>query len=95
VNPEPAWLRHMVRFSFEDKLKGDPSEQASVDKSDVETGIRTRDEAREGRGLEPMGGPAAELTANTMSNQGLVGDLSGAGSSNSAPPAVNGRGESS
>lgn len=87
IDPEPAWLDRFVRFSFDDKLKGDPTEQAAVDKSDVEAGIRTRDEARDGRGLKPMGGPAAELTANT-NNQAPVNAMSGAESDPAAPAAA-------
>jgi HK97 family phage portal protein len=90
IDVEPAWLDRFVRFDFSDKLKGDPTEQAMVDKSDVEAGIRTRDEARDGRGLAPMGGPAAALTAN-VNNQAPVTAMSGPASSDSAPPAVNGR----
>ena len=71
IDPEPAWLDRFVRFDFSDKLKGDPTEQAMVDKSDVEAGIRSRDEARDGRGLAPMGGTAGELTAN-VNNQAPV-----------------------
>lgn len=78
LDPEPAWLDRQVRFDFSDKLKGDPSEQATVDKSDVEAGIRTRDEAREGRGLKAQGGAAAELTANT-NNQNTVETMGGGG----------------
>jgi len=74
LDPEPAWLKHLVRFTFEDKLKGAPEEQAAVDKSDVESGIRTRDEARESRGLEPKKGAAEELTAN-VNNQALLDSL--------------------
>lgn len=68
IDLEPAWLDRFVRFDFSDKLKGDPGEQAQVDRSDVEGGIRTRDEARAGRGLPPKGGMADELTAN-VNNQ--------------------------
>ena len=75
IDQEPAWLDRFARFDFSDKLKGDPTEQAQVDKSDVDTGIRTRDEARDGRGLPPMGGVAAELTANT-NNQAPVAAMS-------------------
>jgi HK97 family phage portal protein len=74
LNPEPAWLDRFVRFSFDDKLKGDPTEQAAVDKSDVEAGIRTRDEARDGRGLAPKGDAADELTVNA-NNQALLDSL--------------------
>jgi phage portal protein BeeE len=74
LDPEPAWLRSLVRFTFEDKLKGAPEEQSAVDKSDVESGIRTRDEARESRGLEPKGDAADELTAN-VNNQALLNSL--------------------
>ncbi len=90
IDPEPSWLNRFVRFDFSDKLKGDPTEQAEVDRSDVEAGIRTRDEARDSRGLAPMGGMAAELSAN-LNNQAPVAAMSGDGASDSAPPAVNGR----
>jgi hypothetical protein len=82
IDPEPAWLDHMVRFDFSDKLRGDPLVQAQVDKSDVEAGIRTRDEAREARGLAGMGGAAAQLTLNA-NNQAPVDQ---AGASIGSPP---------
>ena len=87
IDPEPAWLDRFIRFSFDDKLKGDPTEQAAVDKSDVEAGIRTRDEARDGRGLKPMGGPAAELTAN-VNNQAPVEEMTGPMQDPAAPAAT-------
>jgi HK97 family phage portal protein len=97
LNTEPAWLNRLVRFSFDDKLKGDPSEQSAVDKSDVESGIRTRDEARESRGLEPMGEAANELTVNA-NNQALLNSLDDPPlppppivDPNSPPPGVIGR----
>ena len=74
IDPEPAWLNRFVRFDFSDKLKGDPTEQAAVDRSDVEAGIRSRDEARDGRGLVPHGGMAAKLTAN-VNNQAPVASM--------------------
>jgi hypothetical protein len=76
IDPEPAWLDRFARFDFSDKLRGAPEEQAAVDKSDVEAGIRTRDEARDGRGLAPMGGMAAELSAN-LNNQAPVEAMTG------------------
>jgi HK97 family phage portal protein len=103
LDPEPAWLDRFVRFSFDDKLKGDPTEQAAVDKSDVEAGIRTRDEAREGRGLKAKGDAADELTVNA-NNQAPLNSLNDPKPEppqlppaipvvdpNSAPPAVKGR----
>lgn len=74
IDPEPAWLNRFIRFDFSDKLRGAPEEQAAVDKSDVEAGIRTRDEARDGRGLEPMGDNAEKLTLNA-NNQSLLESL--------------------
>lgn len=68
-------MDRFVRFSFEDKLRGAPEEQAAVDKSDVETGIRTRDEARDNRGLPPMGGNAEILTVQA-NNQAPLDSLS-------------------
>jgi HK97 family phage portal protein len=85
IDTEPAWLDRFVRFDFSDKLKGDPTEQAAVDRSDVEAGIRTRDEARDGRGLAPMGGPASELTAN-VNNQAPVTAMSGTGAAPTGSP---------
>jgi HK97 family phage portal protein len=75
LDQEPAWVDRMLRFDFTDKLRGDPLVMAQVDKSDVEAGIRTRDEAREARGLTAMGGTAAELTL-ASNNQDLVRSLS-------------------
>lgn len=85
IDPEPAWLDLHVRFSFEDKLRGDPVAAAQADRSDVETGLKTRDEVRTARGLPPKGGIAAELTM-AVNNQAPLD--SARATSNSAPPAV-------
>jgi len=87
IDPEPAWLDLHVRFDFTDKLRGDPVAAAQADRSDVEAGLRTRDEVRTSRGFAPMGGDAARLTMNA-NNQAPV-DRTDAPTS--APPAVNGR----
>lgn len=87
IDPEPAWLGLSARFDFTDKLRGDPVAAAQADRSDVEGGLRSRDEVRKDRGLPPAGGAAAELTMNT-NNQGVVNQ---APTSDSASPAVNGR----
>ena len=87
IDPEPAWLDRFVRFEFGDKLKGAPEEQAAVDKSDIEAGIRTRDEARDGRGLKPMGGNAEKLTAQ-LNNQGLLSAMPEGVVQDPAAPAV-------
>jgi HK97 family phage portal protein len=83
IDPEPMWLDRFARFDFSDKLKGDPTEQAAVDKSDVEAGIRTRDEARDGRGLKPKKGNADKLTLNA-NNQAPIDSLD----AEPPPPAV-------
>jgi hypothetical protein len=88
IDPEPAWLGLSTRFDFTDKLRGDPVVAAQADRSDVEGGIRTRDEVRTDRGLPVAGGDAAQLTMN-VNNQAPVTD--GGAASDSASPAVNGR----
>jgi HK97 family phage portal protein len=89
IDPEPAWLDLQVRFDFTDKLRGDPVLAAQADRSDIEGGIRTRDEVRLSRGLQPFGGDAAELTMN-VNNQAPV---NAAAPSTSPPPGVIGRKE--
>jgi HK97 family phage portal protein len=74
IDPEPAWLGLSARFDFTDKLRGDPAAAALADKSDVEAGIRTRDEVRTVRGLPPEGGSAAQLSAN-LNNQAPVSSM--------------------
>ncbi len=88
IDPEPAWLDLQVRFDFTDKLRGDPVAASQADRSDIEGGIRTRDEVRVSRGLTPAGGDAAELTMN-VNNQAPVDQT--ATPSNSPPPGVTGR----
>lgn len=88
IDPEPAWLDLHVRFDFTDKLRGDPVAASQADRSDVEAGLKTRDEVRVSRGLRPFGGAAAELTMNA-NNQAPV-DQSAA-DSNSPSPGVTGR----
>lgn len=87
IDPEPAWLDLQVRFDFTDKLRGDPVAAAQADRSDIEGGIKTRDEVRTSRGLTPAGGAAAELTMN-VNNQAPVDSTA---ASNSPSPGVNGR----
>jgi HK97 family phage portal protein len=80
LDSEPAWLDHVVRFEFSDKLKGEPLEMAEILKSDVEAGIRTRNEARRLIGEEPIGdpsdpeNPADQLTVNA-NNQATLASL--------------------
>jgi HK97 family phage portal protein len=90
IDPEPAWMDLHIRFDFTDKLRGDPVTASQADRSDVEAGLKTRDEVRVERGYAPVGGAAAELTMNA-NNQAPVDD-SGAAST-SPPPGVTGREE--
>lgn len=71
IDPEPAWLDLEVRFDFTDKLRGDPVAAAQADRSDVEGGLKTRDEVRTSRGLPAAGGDAGRLTLNA-NNQAPV-----------------------
>lgn len=81
LDPEPAWTDRVVRFDFTDKLKGEPAELAQVLRSDVEAGIRSRNEARALIGAAPEGdpddpaNPANQLTAN-VNNQASLGAMS-------------------
>lgn len=86
IDPEPAWLDKMVRFDFSDKLRGDPLVQSAVDKSDVEAGIRTRDEAREARGLVAKGGDAAVLTMAVNNQAPIDASSADAAASTGSPP---------
>ena len=49
------------RHDLGDIMRGDVASQAEADASDVLNGIKTRDECRSKRGLNPMGGNAAKL----------------------------------
>jgi HK97 family phage portal protein len=71
IDMEPTWMNTVARFDFSDKLRGDPREHADKLKIEVEAGIISRDEARAELGRAPMGGKAAELTAN-VNNQAPV-----------------------
>jgi HK97 family phage portal protein len=75
LDQERAWLDRVLRFDFTDKLRGEPGEMASSLRSDVEGGLRTRNEAREIMGLEPADADVAdELTAN-VNNQAALSSL--------------------
>ena len=84
---EPAWMDRVVRFDYTDKLKGDPRELSETTRSDVEGGLRTRNEGRQRLGEPPVGdpedesNPANQLTANT-NNQDTLENMSGT----STPP---------
>lgn len=76
VDKEERWLGSLIRFDFSDKLRGDPVEQANALKALTEAGLISRDEARKELGRPPVGGAAAELSAN-LNNQALVADMAG------------------
>jgi HK97 family phage portal protein len=79
LDPEPAWIDRIVRFDFTDKLRGDPQELSVAMRSDVEGGLRTRNEARRIMGEMPYGdpeddqNPANKLFVNA-NNQAPIGD---------------------
>jgi HK97 family phage portal protein len=85
----PAWMDRVVRFDFSDKLKGEPVELSQTTKSDVEGGLRTRNEGRLQLGLQPIGdpadpsNPANQLTVNA-NNQASLDSLGQGGGS--TPP---------
>lgn len=89
IDPEPAWLDKMVRFSFDDKLKGDPENLATTLKTEVESGLISRNEARRMLGYQPDGdpddaeNPANQLTAN-VNNQDTLANMAGAPSTAAA-----------
>jgi HK97 family phage portal protein len=80
LDPEDAWKNRVIRFDFTDKLRGDPLEMSQAMRSDVEGGLRTRNEARRLMGIEPYGdpdddqNPANKLTL-AVNNQGLLEDV--------------------
>lgn len=89
LDQEPAWLDRVVRFDFSDKMKGEPAELSSTTRSDVEGGLRTRNEGRSQLGLQPIGdptdenNPANQLTVNANNQASL--DSLGQDGSNSQP----------
>jgi HK97 family phage portal protein len=88
IDPEPAWMDLQVRFDFTDKLRGDPVAASQADRSDVEAGLKTRNEVRKERGYAPLeGGDTPTMNVNNQ------GSLTEGAVSNPAPPAVNGRQE--
>lgn len=93
LDPEPAWMDRLVRFDFSDKLRGDPSENATKLKVEVEGGWRSRNEARLESGLPPDGdpkdpaNPANILTAN-INNQGSLKELNAAPAEPQVPTAA-------
>lgn len=52
-------------LTYESPKELDVVKRAAADKSDVDSGIITRDEGRENRGLDPVGGRASELMVST------------------------------
>jgi len=86
IDMEAAWMNDVCRFDFSDKLRGDPKEQAETLKVKVESGLITRDEGRVELGLAPMGGKAAELTAN-VNNQAPVEAMTGTNEAPTTPTA--------
>jgi HK97 family phage portal protein len=77
LDMEPAWVNRVVRFDFSDKLKGEPQELSQIAASDVNNGLRTRNEGRKLIGLEPYGdpdddeNPANQLTVNANNQDTL------------------------
>jgi HK97 family phage portal protein len=51
IDPHDEWAGNVLRFDFTDKLKGEPKELAETLKTEVEAGLRTRNEARVVLGL--------------------------------------------
>jgi HK97 family phage portal protein len=80
IDPHDEWAGNVLRFDFTDKLKGEPKELAETLKTEVEAGLRTRNEARVVLGLPPDGdpndaaNPANRLTAN-VNNQATLGAM--------------------
>ena len=93
LDQEPAWMDRLVRFDYSDKMKGDPQELSTTTRSDVEGGLRSRNEGRFQLGLNPVGdpddesNPANQLFVNA-NNQAPITD---ADPSNPPPPGVIGR----
>ena len=54
-------------LSYESPKELDVVKRSTADKNDVDDGIITRDEARENRGLDPIGGRAGDLMITTTS----------------------------
>ena len=52
-------------MTFDAQKELDVVKRSTADKSDVDAGIITRDEARQARGLDPIGGEAGELMITT------------------------------
>lgn len=81
VEPEPAWIGHLIRFDFSDKLRGEPEEHTNKLKTEVDAGLASRNEARRDLGRPPEGdpddptNPANQLTV-AANNQDLLTNLS-------------------
>jgi HK97 family phage portal protein len=80
IDLEEGWLDRVVRFDFTDRLRGAPLEMSQAMRSDVEGGLRTRNEARRQMGLPPYDAveagdnPADQMTV-AANNQGMLADL--------------------
>jgi hypothetical protein len=54
-----------IEWYWHDDRSEDPLKQAQADDYDINNGVRSRDECREARGLQPMGGISAQQTIKT------------------------------
>lgn len=79
VNTEPEWVseRYFVKTDLSEVLFGDPLVLSDKMIAEVESGIRTRNEARAALGLPPRDDPGADELIYNVPSAGLVGDMPG------------------
>jgi HK97 family phage portal protein len=74
IDLEESWIDRVVRFDFTDKLRGAPAELSQAMRSDVEGGLRTRNEARRIIGEPPVDEPEADKLYVNANNQAPLGE---------------------
>lgn len=74
IDPEPDWAGLFVEFELSEQLKGDPTELAGALRTQVETGVMTRNEARKFLNLPRDPNPQADQLFFASNNQAPIGD---------------------
>jgi HK97 family phage portal protein len=86
IDPEPGWEDIFVEFDLSDQLRGDPAEMASAIKSNIESGVMTRNEGREAQNLPPADDEGADKLTYPANNQAPLSNLPGPAVPSTDPP---------
>lgn len=74
IDPEPEWQDLFVEFDMSEQLKGDPVELSNALKTQVETGLMSRNEGRKFLNLPRDPNPQADQLFFASNNQSPIGD---------------------